>query len=269
MMTTWQVEQQAEFNDVRSTMYERALREYPLARTMDLDAMQTHLSPESGESIMGIGEGNGFFCKAILDAVGEEGRYTITDPSQYQLDNLKNRVNTSKLEVVTSGAESIPIRKDQYDKIWSFGAFHHCPDQTEAMKRMYLSLKSGGKLVICDVFQGSKLAEHFDTQVARYCNTGHEVKFLSNAFARSLCYLAGFKDENVEIDELPQRWVFESEQDLGIFIYNLHAMTFLPGDESSKIKLTLNGCKEILGVTKNNSNQYELNWDMRVLKATK
>ena len=268
-MTSKEVKKKAEFDDVRSTMYERAIKEYPLARAMDLKAMQTHLSPESGESVIGIGEGNGFFCKSILDAVGENGRYTIIDPSQYQLDNLKNRVNTSKLEIVTSGAESMPIRKDQYDKIWSFGAFHHCPDQREAMKRMYQSLKSGGKLVICDVFQGSKLAEHFDTQVARYCNTGHEVKFLSDAFARSLCYLAGFKDENVKIEELPQKWVFESEQDLGRFMYNLHATTFLPGDESSKIESTLTGCKEILGVTKNDSNHYELNWPMKVLKATK
>ena len=268
-MTTKQTIGDTEFNEIRSAMYERAINEFPLAREMDLEAMQNHLSPTPGEYILGIGEGNGFFCNAILSAIGKGGKYVVIEPSKFQLNNLKNRVNVSQLEVITSSAESMPIKKDYYDKIWSFGAFHHCPNQTEAMKRMYQSLKYGGELVICEVFQGSKLAEHFDSQVARYCNTGHEVKFLSDAFAKSLCYLAGFRDEDVKIEELPQKWVFESEQDLGKFMYNLHAMIFLPGDETTKFQSVLNGCKEILGVTKNAYNQYELNWPMKVMKVPK
>ena len=260
---------EAEFNKVRSQMYERAISQYPLARAMDISAMHGHLSPKKGEKILGVGEGNGYFCQPILDAVGEHGVYVVTEPSQFQLDNLKNRISLSQLEVITSGAEAIPIKENYFDKVWSFGAFHHCPDQTEAMKRMYQSLRPGGEIVICDVFQGSKLAEHFDTQVARYCNMGHEVKFLSDAFARSLCYLGGFKDENVRVEELPQKWVFDSEKDLGKFMYDLHAMILLPGDETQQVQSTLQGCKDILGVTKNTSGQYELNWPMKVLKATK
>jgi arsenite methyltransferase len=173
------------------------------------------------------------------------------------------------LEVKTAGAQEVEVPEGFYDKVWSFGAFHHCPNQTEAMKRIYKSLREGGKSVICDVFQGSKLAEHFDSNVARYCNTGHEVKFLSDAFARTLCYLAGFKEENVRIVDMPQKWVFQSEEDLGKFIYKLHAMTFLPGSEAEKAKETLTGCKNILGVTKNAFGQYALNWPMKAVVAVK
>ncbi len=260
---------EAEFSRERAKLYEEALKEYPLARAMDIQSMFKHLRPKSGDNILGIGEGNGYFCQSIVYAVGGEGKYTVTDPSQYQLSNLKNRVNVSQLEVLTSGAEEIPLRKGSYDKVWSFGAFHHCSNQTEAMKRIYGSLKSGGTAVICDVFQGSKLAEHFDSQVAQYCNTGHEVKFLSDAFAQTLCKLAGFKEHYVNIESLPQEWVFQSPLDLGRFIYKLHAMTFLPGDETKKYQATLEGCKKILGVTKNSLSQYVLNWPMKVLTATK
>jgi ubiquinone/menaquinone biosynthesis C-methylase UbiE len=258
-----------EFDKERARLYEEALQEYPLARAKDIESMRKHLNPQSGENILGIGEGNGYFCSSIVEAVGKSGKYTVTDPSPYQLTNLRKRINLSQLEIIAAGAEEIPVREDFYDKVWSFGAFHHCQNQTEAMKRVYKSLKTGGTAVICDVFQGSKLANHFDSQVALYCNTGHEVKFLSDAFARTLCKLAEFKDSQVAISELPQKWVFNSQLDLGKFIYKLHALTFLPGNEQERAKATLESCSKILGVSKNPLGRYELNWPMKVLKAIK
>jgi cyclopropane fatty-acyl-phospholipid synthase-like methyltransferase len=257
-----------EFNALRSQMYEEALRDYPLARAQDIQAMQRYLAPKKGEVVLGIGEGNGYFCQPILNAIGTDGKYLVTDPSADQLSNLSNRVKVENLEVQVAGAESFRAQKETFDKIWSFGAFHHCPNQTKAMRRIYNSLKTEGRLVICDVFQGSKLAKHFDGPVARYCNTGHEVKFMSDEFARSLCYLAGFKEQNVQIIDLPQKWIFKSEEDLGDFVYKIHAMTLVPGNEKERIRKIIDGCKEILGVEQVGNN-YELNWPMKVLVAEK
>ncbi len=266
MVTTRRTE--TEFNQIRSQMYEEAIVQYPQARNSDIEAMKTYLAPKKGERILGIGEGNGYFTNSILESIGMEGFYLVTDPSQSQLDNLSRRQNASNLEVQIAGAEEINVVQTSFDKAWSFGAFHHCSNQTQAMKNIYIALKQGGRAVICDVFQGSKLAEHFDTQVARYCNTGHEVKFLSDAFARSLCYLAGFKDENVKIEELPQKWIFDSEHELGDFIYKLHAMTLFPGTEKDKVNETLKGCRDILGI-KHKGDKIVLNWPMKCLIAEK
>ena len=222
----------SEFDGERAKLYEKAITEFPNARQMDIETMHRFLNPQKGERILGFGEGNGYFCRDIAKAVGPKGYYLVTDPSKDQLENLKKRINLSQLEIKVMSAEGLDVSLGFFDKVWSFGAFHHVSNQTEAMKKIYDSLRSGGTAVICDVFQGTDLSKHFDTQVARYCNTGHEVKFLSDAFAKSLCYLAGFKDENVKIEELPQKWVFESEHDLGRFMYYLHAMIYLPGDES-------------------------------------
>jgi ubiquinone/menaquinone biosynthesis C-methylase UbiE len=259
-----------EFNNIRSKLYEEAISEYPLARNQDILSMQKYLQPKKGDYVLGIGEGNGYFCNEIAKAIGKVGKYTISDPSPQQLKNIRNREIHSRLEIIAASAEEIPLRPNQYNKVWSFGAFHHCHNQTEAMKRIYQSLKPEGKLVICDVFQGSKLAKHFDTQVARYCCTGHEVQFLSEEFAKTLCNIAGFDAEKIKIIDLPQKWSFNTEYDLGKFIYKLHAMTLIPGTEDQKIKQTLKGCKKILGIEYNStSKKYELNWPMKALIAKK
>lgn len=262
------MEDNAEFDGERASRYEIAIAEDPLARLNDIDSMFRYLDPRKGERILGFGEGNGYFCKDIAESVGSEGYYLITDPSKDQLNNLKKRVNLSQIETKVIGVEGLDVKEGVFDKVWSFGAFHHVPNQTEAMKRIHRALKPEGKLILCDVFQGSNLARHFDSQVARYCITGHEVKFLSGEFARTLCHLAGFDEGKVDIRDLPQKWIFDSERRLGSFIYNLHAMTNMGGSEDENIRKTLGSCKDILGVNPKNG-KYELNWPMKVLIAKK
>src|SRR3989338_1626883 len=255
------------FTGTRSSLYEEAIVQYPSARIMDVQAMTKHLNPQKNEKVLGIGEGNGFFALPILEAIGEKGYYLVIEPSPEQLANLARRVTSPNLETLTKGIEDF-TPTTYFDKAWYFGAFHHCPNQTQAMKNIYNALTKGGKMVICYVFQGSNLARHFDGPVARYCTSVHEVKFLSKEFAKSLCYLAGFDESKVRIVDLPQKWKFDSEKDLGDFVYKLHAMTLIPGNEQDKIEEVIKGCKEILGVKKV-GNQYELNWPMKALIAEK
>jgi arsenite methyltransferase len=258
----------SEFVGLRSQLYTESLAEYPDAREDNLEFMRQYLNPQPGEHILGFSEGNGFFCKEIGESVGISGSYLLTDPSQDQLDSLLKKVLPVQVKVQKFGAETLEVSPNFYDKIWSFGGFHHCQNQTEAFQRIYQALKPKGKLVIGDVFHGSSLAKHFDKQVARYCLTGHEVKFMSDEFARTLCYLGGFLDENVEIMDLPQKFRFKTEYDIGAFIYKFHAMTKLPGTEAEKIQQVLEGCQEILGIEYRRE-MYELNWPMKAIIAIK
>jgi len=262
------METEVEFNGERARLYEIAIASFPEARRADIDTMHNLLSPQRGERILGFGEGNGYFCKAIAEAIGTEGHYLVTDPSKDQLENLVKRVNLPQMEVQTIRVEGIEVEEDSFDKVWCFGAFHHVPNQTEAMKRIYSSLKPNGKLVLCDVFQGSKLAKHFDAYVARYCVTGHEVKFLSEDFTKSLCYLAGFDERNVSIRDLPQKWIFNSEHDLGKFVNDIHAITLLPGTDEERIEQTVKSCRDVLGIDFSDG-KYKLNWPIKALTAVK
>lgn len=257
-----------EFVGMRSQLYTQSLAEYPDARIEDIQAMNRYLNPQPGEYILGFGEGNGYFCHAIAEAVGIEGYYLITDPSQEQLDSLLQKALPAQVTVRRMGVENLKVPPNFYDKVWSCGAFHHCPNQTEALKRIYQTLKPGGRLVLFDGFQGTSLVKYFDMHVAKYCVTGHEAKFMSEEFARTLCYLAGFQDEKVEIIDVKTKWHFKTEKDIALFLYNFHAMTNLPGTEEERIQKIIEDCKKSIGI-ESNQRMYQLNWPMRAILATK
>ncbi|MBT4446781.1 methyltransferase domain-containing protein [archaeon] len=257
-----------EFNQTRALLYEKAMTKYPNARVRDLSAMLEHLEPNKSDRILGFGEGNGYFCQSIANRVGVSGKYLVTDPSNYQLAHLVSRLSLPQVEIKQIGVEGLSVEPSSFDKVWSFGAFHHSSNKAEAMKRIYSALDYGGKMVVCDVFQGSVLAKHFDDVVAKYCVTGHDVEFLSNDSAKYLCKQAGFKDSNIQIIDLPQKWLFRSESGLGEFIYQLHALTNLPGNMAGKISQTVDSCRNILGVESVGA-FYELNWPMSALIAYK
>jgi arsenite methyltransferase len=258
-----------EFAGSRAQLFAEALAEYPNARRDDFMLMHQHLAPKLGERVLGFGEGTGFFCRSIAEAVGPSGRYVITDPSPELLLNIPQAV-FSLPQVFTQIApvEQLDFPPASFDKAWTCGSFHHCPDQTRAIKQIYKFLRPGGRMVIFDIFKGTALAKHFDSCVARYCVTGHEVKFLSMDFAMTVCFLAGFDERKVAIVNVPHRLCFDSEWDMGRFIYKMHALTLMRGTEKQCVARTIKSLKEHLVIERENG-QYVLHFDQKGLIAIK
>jgi arsenite methyltransferase len=265
----WKTQATYEFAGLRAQLFKEALAEYPTARRDDFALMRRHLNPQPGDHLIGFGEGSGHFCRAIAEAVGPTGKYVITEPSPELLCNLPEALlQLPQVFTEVSPVERLSFESETFDKAWACGAFHHCTDQTRAISELHRSLKVGGRMVLFDIFQGTAMARHFDTCVARYCQTGHEVKFLSEEFARTLCFLAGFKDSNVQIVDVPHRLCFASERDMGKFIYKLHALTRLPGNEDERIAATVESLKAFLPVERE-GDQYVLHFDQKGLIAVK
>lgn len=257
------------FTGERARLFKEAMEDYPSARRDDLALMRQHLDPRRGEHVLGFGEGAGFFCRSIAEAVGPEGRYVITEPSPELFCNVPQDVlDLPQVFTEITAVEDIDFPSGSFDKAWACGAFHHVPNQTEAVRRIHRSLKPGGRMVLFDVFQGTPLARHFDAAVARYCETGHEAKFLSDEFARSLCFLAGFDERKVDIVPIPHRFCFDSEWDMGTFIYKMHAMTQAPGTQDERIAQTIASVKEHMPVERERG-QFVLHFDQRALVAEK
>ncbi|MBS3174731.1 class I SAM-dependent methyltransferase [Candidatus Woesearchaeota archaeon] len=251
-----------EFDGVRSQLYKEALEEFPNTRENDIKCMKKYLSPKDGERILEIGAGSGFFSQHILDLIGEKGRLIVSDPSLEQLEAVKklNKKNIDVIQFVQFGSETVNLEKDKVDAIWSFGTMHHLIQKTKSFENMDRVLKKNRRVVICDVFQGSKLAKHFDDKVAKYCIVGHEVSFLSREYAETLCYLVGF--EKPKFYDVNMKWKFKNKKDIGLFLYKLHGMTKTTPEECLK------GAEEILGIEKKGE-YYLLDWPLTVMTTRK
>ena len=245
-----------EFSGIRSKLYRECLKEFPNARDEDIDVMKKYLAPKNTETILEVGAGSGFFSGILADLVE---KLIVSDPSEEQLQEVKN-LNKKNIKIVVRGADNLNLKKETADAIWSFGAMHHCFNKTKSFQNFFQVLKKDGRLILADVYHGSKLARHFDVQVAKFCITGHEVAFWTNEFAESLCFLAGF--EKPQIYDLDIKWKFKTKEEIGVFLYKIHAMTKTTPEKC------LRGAEEILGIKQKND-LYCLNWPMKVMISKK
>lgn len=252
-------ENQILFNGLRSQMYKQALKDYPNARDSDIDAMKKYLTPKSDEIILEAGAGSGFFSGILADLL-PNGQLIVSDPSDDQLNGIKE-LNKPNIEFLQEGADAISLTTEKVDAVWSFGALHHCFDKTKAMENFSRILKKNGRLVIGDVWSSTKLANYFDRHVAKHCATGHEVAFWSDGFTETLCQINGFS--NPEIHDLPLQWKFETQEEIGDFIYKFHAMISTTPEDC------LEAAKELLGVQQQEDGTFHLNWPMKIFIAIK
>ncbi len=246
----------AEFSGVRANLYKECLREFPHARDEDIEVMKKYLAPKENEVILEVGAGSGFFSGILSDMVKQ---LIVSDPSNEQLDEVKN-LKKKNIKLVEAGADTLTLEKETIDAVWSFGAIHHCFNKTKSFQNFARILKKNGRLVIADVWHGSKLAKHFDDKVAKFCVTGHEVAFWTDEFAESLCFLSGL--EKPKIYDLNIKWKFKTKEEIGTFLYKIHAMTKTTPQEC------LEGAEEILGIEKKDG-MYCLNWPMKVMISKK
>ena len=245
-----------EFSGIRSKLYRECLREFPHARDEDIKVMKKYLAPKKNETILEIGAGSGFFSVILADLVE---KIIVVDPSEEQLQEVRD-LNKKNIQIVADGAEALSLEKETVDAVWSFGSLHHCFNKTKSFQNFANFLKNNGRLVIADVYHGSKLAKHFDTQVAKFCITGHEVAFWTDEFAKSLCFLTGF--DKPQIHTLNISWKFKTKEKIGVFLYKIHAMTKTTPEECLK------GAEQILGIKKKDG-LYCLNWPMKIMISKK
>uniref|UniRef100_E6PPB5 Methyltransferase domain-containing protein n=1 Tax=mine drainage metagenome TaxID=410659 RepID=E6PPB5_9ZZZZ len=205
----------AEFSGERSTNYQDALRIYPEAWRHDLELMHKLLHPKPGEAIVEIGAGTGYFSREIAGTLGSNGRLDIVDPAPEQTQGLAE-ILPRNVRIHHQAAEVLDLAFKGFDAVWSRGAIHHVGDKTQAFARFATHTKPGGRLVITDIFAGTALARYFDSFIARSCVTGHEVSFLSQEFATSLCGLTGW-DQPTFYDNTAQ-WRFADRRHLGKFL---------------------------------------------------
>jgi ubiquinone/menaquinone biosynthesis C-methylase UbiE len=113
------------------------------------------MRPELGERILEIGPGVGYYTLEMAEWVGPDGRIETFDIQQEFLDHVTRRVEKRGLTnvVPTQGdATTLPYDDDSVDAVVLVGVLGEIPDQVAALREIQRVLKSGGRLIVGELF---------------------------------------------------------------------------------------------------------------------
>lgn len=212
-------ENRFEFDSKRAGDYITALRRFPDARKEDILRIAEWLQLKRDDTVAEIGAGCGYISAGIADYCA---KVMALDPSPEQLSNVSEH-SRGKVVPIWMSATKFPLESESMDAVYTFGGFHHIRgDHHEWMSECRRIIRPGGKLLICDVGEGTNLARHFDERVVIHCSTGHSRGWINPTYFSSLCQRAGLTVLGTA--EVRIRWKFNTENDMAVFIQLLHSM---------------------------------------------
>ena len=106
------------------------------------------LNPKEGDVLLDLGCGTGFLARDAAERVGETGRVIAVDPDKSRIEVAKNAPDSnssSNLQFIVASDKDFPADDTQYDYVFSSFVIHWIKDKESAFKRIYNSLKPGGK----------------------------------------------------------------------------------------------------------------------------
>ncbi len=115
------------------------------------------LRPASGERVLEIGPGTGYYTADIAGRLAPDGRLEIFDIQQQMLDHTIERVRRAGLENVgaTLGdARELSYEDGSYDAVVLTTVLGEIPDRDRALKEIARVLKPGGRLIVGEILIG-------------------------------------------------------------------------------------------------------------------
>jgi ubiquinone/menaquinone biosynthesis C-methylase UbiE len=123
------------------------------------------MRPQSGERVLEIGPGTGYYTLDIAEWVGPEGTVEIFDLQQEFLDHTMRRAGERGLDNVlpTQGdATALPYEDASMDAVVLNAVLGEIPEPAAALREVRRVLKPGGRLLVGELFGDP----HFTTQAA-------------------------------------------------------------------------------------------------------
>lgn len=253
--------------DIRGGLYRLAHLIAPGARQQELGYVRQWLQPQAGEIAVDIAAGTGFLTLALASWTG--ARVYAVDTSDFQLATLRSRVGELPIATILGSlADSATLQafRDDLGRVdcaTSLCGLHHVVDsvndqpprnnQRLLFENLDRLLRPGGRFIGVDAGGGTRLAEHFDHSVTRYCITGHEGKWLTpERLDTELSEGTGLRLLGAEV--IPVGMRFSSVIQMALFIKAVHAYD-LPNEQ------VITELGEVLGFAEVNG-QVVLNWPL-------
>ena len=109
------------------------------------------IAAESGDRVLDVGCGPGFFVAELVDAVGPDGAIVGVDPSATMLGLAAGRCSGRGSVTIREGdALALPVEDESFDVVFSVQVLEFVADVTAALVEMRRVLRPGGRVVIWD-----------------------------------------------------------------------------------------------------------------------
>ncbi len=129
------------------------------------ERLRSVLAPASGERVLEIGPGVGYYTLDMAGWVGPEGTIEIFDLQQEFLDHVMRRAAERDLANVVPAqgdATALPYEDDSVDAVVLTAVLGEIPDPVAALRQIARVLDPGGRLIVGELFGDP----HFTTQSA-------------------------------------------------------------------------------------------------------
>jgi ubiquinone/menaquinone biosynthesis C-methylase UbiE len=119
------------------------------------DRLRSVLRPQSGERLLEIGVGTGYYSLDLAEWAGPEGRLELFDLQQEFLDHVMRGAGDRGLKnlVPTRGdATRLPYEDASVDAVILTAVLGEIPDSVDALREIRRVLRPGGRLVVGELF---------------------------------------------------------------------------------------------------------------------
>src|SRR5918996_3707462 len=133
------------------------------------------LEPRSGERILEVGPGTGYYTLDLAAWVGSSGTVEIFDLQRKFLDHTMRRAEErglSNVEPRQGNAESLPYGDGSFDAAVLITVLGEIPDEAAALREHRRVLKPGGRLIVGELSLGDPHYVGFDSLRARAESAG-------------------------------------------------------------------------------------------------
>jgi ubiquinone/menaquinone biosynthesis C-methylase UbiE len=112
----------------------------------------TELATRSGDRVLDVGCGDGYFTRIMANAVGAAGTALGIDPSPEAIARARKVTRAANCTFSEGVAEHLNASEGSYDVVVSSLIVHHLPEpiRPQALREMFRVLLPGGRVLIAE-----------------------------------------------------------------------------------------------------------------------
>jgi ubiquinone/menaquinone biosynthesis C-methylase UbiE len=119
------------------------------------ERLRSVLSPSSGERLLEVGPGTGYYSLPVARWLEPSGRLDVLDIQQEMLDHTLRRATSEGIANIAgeqADGREMPYEDSSFDAAYLVTVLGEIPDQDAALRELRRVVKPGGRIVVGELF---------------------------------------------------------------------------------------------------------------------